>query len=72
MPDAAQHPPSDKGALRPFRHPVFRAVWLASMGSNFGGYSILEDSVIGQMRAAGKRVSSPLDFCRAFYDGTRC
>lgn len=28
------------------------------MGSNFGGYSILEDSVIGQLRAAGKRVSS--------------
>lgn len=27
------------------------------MGSNFAGYSILEDSVIGQLRAAGKRVS---------------
>ena len=37
MSDAAQRPSSDRGALRPFRHPVFRAVWLASMGSNFGG-----------------------------------
>ncbi len=27
------------------------------MGSNFGGYSILEDSIIGQLRMAGKRVS---------------
>ena len=27
------------------------------MGSNFGGYSILEDSVISQLRAAGKKVS---------------
>lgn len=26
------------------------------MGSNFGGYSILEDSVIGQLYAAGKKV----------------
>lgn len=25
------------------------------MGSNFGGYSILEDSVIGQLRSAGKK-----------------
>lgn len=28
------------------------------MGSNFGGYSILEDSVIGQLREAGKNVST--------------
>lgn len=28
------------------------------MGSNFGGYSILEDSVISQLRAAGKKVST--------------
>ena len=27
------------------------------MGSNFAGYSILEDSVIGQLRNAGKKVS---------------
>lgn len=25
------------GALAPFRHPVFRAVWIASLVSNFGG-----------------------------------
>lgn len=28
------------------------------MGSNFGGYSILEDSVISQLHAAGKKVSA--------------
>lgn len=28
------------------------------MGSNFGGYSILEDSIISQLRSAGKRVST--------------
>jgi GPI ethanolamine phosphate transferase 3 subunit O len=28
------------------------------MGSNFGGYSISEDSVIGQLHAAGKKVST--------------
>ncbi|EKM51057.1 uncharacterized protein PHACADRAFT_263024 [Phanerochaete carnosa HHB-10118-sp] len=27
------------------------------MGSNFGGYSILEDSVVGQLRAAGKKIA---------------
>ncbi|GJE99681.1 GPI ethanolamine phosphate transferase 3 [Phanerochaete sordida] len=27
------------------------------MGSNFGGYSILEDSLIGQLRAAGKKIA---------------
>ena len=37
------------------------------MGSNFGGYSILEDSIVGQLRKAGKRVSSLSSFlCRAF------
>ena len=30
------------------------------MGSNFGGYSILEDSIISQLYAAGKKVSTPL------------
>ena len=31
------------------------------MGSNFAGYSILEDSFIGQLQAAGKRVSRLTD-----------
>lgn len=34
------------------------------MGSNFGGSSILEDSIIGQLRAHGKRVSTS-DFVSA-------
>ncbi len=29
--------PTRRAALGPFRHPVFRSVWLASMASNFGG-----------------------------------
>lgn len=29
--------PAPRSVLRPFRHPIFRAVWLASMASNFGG-----------------------------------
>ncbi|MBP1807413.1 MFS transporter [Rubellimicrobium aerolatum] len=34
-PDTTSAAPSS--ALAPFRHPLFRAVWLASMVSNFGG-----------------------------------
>ncbi|TNC44871.1 MFS transporter [Rubellimicrobium rubrum] len=36
---ADPHPgtPPAPGALGPLRHPVFRAVWMASLGSNFGG-----------------------------------
>lgn len=36
MPAAAPAQPS-ASALIPFRHPVFRAVWIASLASNFGG-----------------------------------
>lgn len=37
MSDAAKLTPLAPSALGPFRYPVFRSVWLASMGSNFGG-----------------------------------
>ena len=30
-------PPAGGGALQPLRHPMFRAVWVASLASNFGG-----------------------------------
>lgn len=30
-------PPQRPSALAPFRHPIFRAVWIASLVSNFGG-----------------------------------
>lgn len=36
MPDPTPQP-SGSGGLAPLRHPVFRAVWVASMASNFGG-----------------------------------
>src|SRR5690606_30293836 len=37
-PDPDPVPPEDRlSALSPLRHPIFRAVWLASMASNFGG-----------------------------------
>jgi MFS family permease len=36
MPDRPSQSPGP-GGLAPLRHPVFRAVWIASMASNFGG-----------------------------------
>ncbi len=33
----AEPAPPSPSALTPFRHPVFRAVWIASLASNFGG-----------------------------------
>src|SRR4028118_63176 len=37
MSDATEPGRTPPSALAPFRHPVFRSVWLASMASNFGG-----------------------------------
>ena len=36
-PPGPQSAPPGPSALSPLRHPVFRAIWIASMASNFGG-----------------------------------
>ncbi len=35
--DPSGHPPPATGTFSPFRYPVFRAIWIANLFSNFGG-----------------------------------